>query len=119
MTAPANQRPDVNAAFAAWLRAERKKAGLSQQQVADRLNTAGCRMCQSQIAKIERGVRMAMPLDLLVSITAVFGATPDIALGLTPDSRSDAEIETQRAYARRAAVLVDLRDAINAELGVS
>lgn len=119
MTAPTISRPEVNAAFAAWLQAERKRAGMSQQQIADLLKASGQRISQSQLAKIERGERMAMPLDLLVGITAVFGATPDVALGLSPDSRVAVDAEMRKAHARRAHLLVELREAINAELGVS
>lgn len=110
---------DVNTIFAAWLRAERKRAGMSQDKLADLLKASGHRIGQTQLGKIERGERMAMPLDLLVGITTVFGATPDVALGLAPDARTDEGYELRQAFGRRTAALYELRDAINAELGVT
>ena len=68
--------------FGQWLRERRQQADWSQEKVAKRLRALGFRITQTQIARVEAASRMALPLDLVVSLTALFGATPDVALGL-------------------------------------
>lgn len=105
---------DVNAAFATWLKAERQRAGMSQDKLAVALRNRGLSITQSQIAKVERGER-GVELGLAVAVTAVFGATPDAALGLTPPG-SDREQQLAKTVARRDTFLRALSTLVSAEL---
>lgn len=105
---------DVNAKFAIWLRAERQHAGMSQDKLAVALRNRGLSITQSQIAKVERGER-GVELGLAVAVAAVFGTTPDAALGLTPPG-GDREQHLAKTVARRDNFLRALATLVNAEL---
>ncbi|MGW5477617.1 helix-turn-helix transcriptional regulator [Streptomyces sp. NPDC004008] len=105
-----------NARFAAWLKETRTGAGLSQQRVADALKAQGyATFQQTTIAKIERGAR-PVRLDEAVAMTALFGTTIDVALGLKPGAP---ESFAAQALARRTSVLQRVQALVNAELGGS
>src|SRR5690606_13741207 len=72
---------DVSAAFAEWLKAARREAGLSQREVAEAVAPNGFHWLQSKIAKIEGG-ELVPRLDESVALAGVFGVTLDVALGL-------------------------------------
>ncbi|MBL3664572.1 helix-turn-helix domain-containing protein [Streptomyces sp. M2CJ-2] len=105
---------DVNATFAGWLKAERQRAGMSQDKLAVALRNRGLSITQSQIAKVERGER-GVELGLAVAVTAVFGSTPDAALGLTPPG-GDREQQLAKTVARRDNFLRALSVLVNSEL---
>jgi len=99
--------------FAAWLKAERKRAGMSQDKLVTALQHGGHKIRQTQISRIERGGR---PLSLNEAgiIAAVFGATlGDIFGAATPDA------EMRALASRRTAVLYELKATIAAELAVT
>jgi transcriptional regulator with XRE-family HTH domain len=106
---------EVNDRFAGWLKKERRNARLSQAVLADRVSRDGRPIYQQTIAKIEQGER-GIELDLAVAIASVFGATPDVALGLTVDGRGDEEIHLRGMLARREAFIRALSGLANAEL---
>lgn len=105
---------DVNETFANWLKTERQRAGMSQDKLAVALRNRGLSITQSQIAKVERGER-GVELGLAVAVTAVFGATPDAALGLASPG-SDREQRLAKTVARRDTFLRALSTLVNAEL---
>lgn len=106
---------DVNKRFVAWLKAERKQAGMSQDKLAALLSASGFKDINPQyLTKVETGRRVTIPLHFAVAVAAIFGATPDVALGLVAG-----EAEARRLAGRRTAALYELRDTINAELAVS
>ncbi|MFE4867747.1 helix-turn-helix transcriptional regulator [Streptomyces sp. NPDC056682] len=95
---------DTNEIFAAWLRAERERVGLSQGALAATVSREGRAVYQQTIAKIEGGER-GIELDLAVAITAAFGTTPDVALGLAaeqPDVRALRGVLTRRETCLRS-----------------
>lgn len=105
----------VNERFGAWLKKERESAGFSQAALAERLYEFGRPIYQQTIAKIELGER-GIELDLAVAIAAVFGATPDAALGLAVDGRSDEEIHLRGMLARRERFIRSLVTLTSCEL---
>lgn len=109
-----SEQGGVNETFANWLKAERQRAGMSQDKLAVALRSRGLSITQSQIAKVERGER-GVELSLAVAVTAAFGTTPDAALGLTPPG-SDREQQLARTAARRDNFLRALATLVNAEL---
>lgn len=100
--------------FAAWLKAARAGAELSQQKVSDVLRGQGfTALHQTVIAKIERCER-PVRLDEAVAMVELFGTTLDVALGLTqgsPDSLAG------RRAASQLVLLQQIRASIDAELG--
>ncbi|WP_240662698.1 helix-turn-helix transcriptional regulator [Streptomyces sp. WAC 06738] len=112
----------MNANFGDWLRRARRDAGLSQKQLCHALIPAGLRLMQSQITKTERGER-PVKLNEAVAMAQMFGTTLDVALGLQPGPSGIAAEEAERRAvllkqaARRTALLNQLRDQIDAELG--
>jgi transcriptional regulator with XRE-family HTH domain len=106
---------DTNVTFAAWLRAARKEAGLSQQKVADALKAEGFAVLgrQSAIAKIERCER-PIRLDEAAAFVALFGTTLDVALGILVDTPGSF---ASRQLVARTSLLTQIRSVIDAELG--
>ncbi|MFI6986108.1 helix-turn-helix domain-containing protein [Embleya sp. NPDC050154] len=66
--------------FAAWMRADRKRIGWSQQRIADATTAHGRLFHQTQIAKIERGDRK-VSLAEAADIAAAMGSSLAVALG--------------------------------------
>jgi len=100
---PESQRPTEvsDGIFAQRLYALRKTAGLTQEQLADRMTMAGNAMHRSAIAKIESGDR-SVSVGEAVQFAAVLGAD----LGeMTTDRSSD----TERERAHRARVELQVR----------
>lgn len=105
---------DINTQFAEWLRSARLGAGLSQHKVANALRAQGFSVFrQTAVHKIEHQER-PVRLDEAVAITALFGTTLDVVLGLKPDSP---ESFTSHALARRTDLLQQVQRMVNAELG--
>jgi transcriptional regulator with XRE-family HTH domain len=105
-----------NETFAAWMKAERKRTGMSQDKLAVALQDRGVRISQSQIAKVER-VEHGLPLEWAVAIADVFGASVDVALGI---AAADADAQRLAALVgRRTSALYELKAAIAAELSVT
>lgn len=105
----------MNERFAAWLRGERRNAGLSQAALAEQLSTRGRLVYQQTIAKIEQGER-GIELDLAADIVTAFGSTLDVALGLAADARSGEEVRLRGMLARREKFISALAVLVNAEL---
>lgn len=80
-----NQRDLYLVAFGAYMRARRKRTGLTHTQAA-----AAARLSGSQIQKIEAGVTDTAGTHLLLLMDAI-GATADEALGILRDATPTAE----------------------------
>jgi transcriptional regulator with XRE-family HTH domain len=108
----------TNADFVRWLRETRTQAGLSQQKVADALRAQGYVVFQqTTVAKVELGER-PVRLDEAVAITALFGSTVDVALGLKASApQSLAAQAAAQDLARRTSLLQQIQTLIGAELG--
>lgn len=103
-TGPPSTPPDsVDAVFARRLRDVRGIAGLTQQQLADRMTAAGYKMFRSQIGKIENGDR-----PVTVGEATVLAAALGVELTelLTDPSQAGQENELQ---ARRLAMQVAVK----------
>jgi transcriptional regulator with XRE-family HTH domain len=75
--------PSLQAVIAAAVRAERERAGLSQEEVARRLGVD-----RSQVARIESGKRAISLTDELVTLCQALGCTlDDLADRCTPQQR--------------------------------
>lgn len=104
-----------NDAFVAWLRAARRSAGLSQQEVAEALAPIGLTLYQQTIAKIETSAR-DISLSEAVALASLFGATVDVALGL-PGATSESATPEARRSTDHTALLAKIRVLIDAEIG--
>lgn len=103
---------EMSQAFAAWLRAARTAAGVTQKRVADDMTARGFSFIQTTVAKIEYGER-PVRIEEAAALAGLFGATLDAALGLNPSHAAAACIALAE---RRTKALALLRDQINAEL---
>lgn len=95
--------------FSAWMRTERTRAGMSQARLTEALTEAGLSWHQTTVAKTEARTRPLL-LDEAIAICRVFGATPDVALGLREDDEDRHAVSRQRQFLRT------LRDQITNEL---
>lgn len=106
---------DSAQAFSSWLRAARTTAGVTQKQVSEEMRQRGFSFMQTTIAKIEYGER-PVRIEEAAALVELFGTTLDTALGLNPDHAAASLIDLAN---RRTAVLVRLRDEIEAELSAA
>ena len=73
--------PEVEKKIGKNIRRLRERAGLTQEQVAARLQTRGCDITRSAVAKIEVGQRHLYP-DELILLREILGVTFDEILGV-------------------------------------
>ena len=73
--------PEVEKKIGKNIRRLRERAGLTQEQVAARLQTRGCDITRSAVAKIEVGQRHLYP-DELILLREILGASFDEILGV-------------------------------------
>ena len=73
--------PEVEKKIGKNIRQLRERAGLTQEQVAARLQTRGCDITRSAVAKIEVGQRHLYP-DELILLREILGVTFDEILGV-------------------------------------
>lgn len=89
--------------FARQLRAIRQAAGLTQQQLADRVSEAGARMHRSGIAKIEAGDRVVSVGEALQLAAALGTGLADLVTDPSPGHRERAEALAQLRAAEHEA----------------
>jgi transcriptional regulator with XRE-family HTH domain len=97
---PSSNSPD--SVFARRLRAVRKQAGATQQELADRMAAAGHKMHRSAIAKIESGER-PVAIGEAVQLAGVLGAS------LTDLVTDDMTGRQQREYRQLAEAKIKVR----------
>lgn len=93
-----------NTVFGQRIRGARTAAGLTQQEIADRMTAAGLKMHQTAIAKIESGERPATVAEAM-QLACILGVTA-AELVTDPPARTH---EEQQARQRHAEVLVEIQ----------
>lgn len=73
------------------LKEYRKKNGMSQQDIADRLDISG-----NTVSQWETGDRRPN-IDMLIRLTEIFGCTADELLGINRSSRNEEELVSGRS----------------------
>ena len=99
--------------FGRRLREVRTAAGLTQQQVADRVTAAGCKLFRSQIGKIESGDRPATITEGIALADALGVTLADLATDLAASMRNAARIAALVQIRSLAEQIAAHRDAIH------
>jgi transcriptional regulator with XRE-family HTH domain len=98
------------AIFAARLREVRTTAGLTQQELADRVTASGCKLFRAQIGKIETGLRDVTVVEGIAIADALGVTLGDLATDLAATVRYAARVEL-RVRVRTLAEQVASHDA--------